>query len=116
MLRSRAGSGVFYIVEKDTGKKTVVPLEVYLSPKQQRSVRSKPDFIWQFAQELEEIYAEEGKAIEVYADLKVSINGRIRKQFTDPTVDLTQEEWSHFKHHKWILPSSLYKEKELLKN
>jgi vitamin K-dependent gamma-carboxylase len=116
MLRSRAGSGTFYIVEKDTGKKTAVPLEDYLSLKQQRSVQSKPDFIWQFAQELEEIYAEEGKAIEVYADLKVSINGRIRKQFTDPTVDLAQEEWSHFKHHKWILPSSLYKEKELPKN
>lgn len=116
MLRSRAGSGTFYIVEKDTGKKTAVRLKDYLSPKQQSSVQSKPDFIWQFAQELEEIYAEEGKAIEVYADLKVSINGRIRKQFTDPTVDLAQEEWSHFKHHNWILPSSLDKEKELLKN
>jgi vitamin K-dependent gamma-carboxylase len=116
MLRSRVGSGAFYIVEKDTGKKTAVQLEDYLSLKQQRSVQSKPDFIWQFAQELEEIYAEEGKEIEVYADLKVSINGRIRKQFTDPTVDLTQEEWSHFKHHKWILASSLYKENKRLKN
>jgi hypothetical protein len=116
MLRSRVGSGTFYIVEKDTGKKTAVQLEDYLSLKQQRSVQSKPDFIWQFAQELEEIYAEEGKEIEVYADLKVSINGRIRKQFTDPTVDLTQEEWSHFKHHKWILASSLYKENKRLKN
>jgi vitamin K-dependent gamma-carboxylase len=116
MLRSRSGSGTFYVVEKDTGKKTPVHLPHYLSPKQQRSVQSKPDFIWQFAQKLEEIYADDGKEIEVYADLKVSINGRPRKQFTDPTVDLTKEEWNHFKHHSWIMPSPLYEEKLSLKN
>lgn len=108
MLRSRAGVGTFYIIEKDTGKKTPVQLQKYLSFKQERSVVSKPDFIWQFAQKLEKIYAKEGKEIEVYADVKVSINGRPRKQLTDPTIDLTKEEWSHFKHHTWIMPSSLY--------
>ncbi|MEN8816946.1 MAG: HTTM domain-containing protein [Nonlabens sp.] len=116
MLRSRAGVGTFYIVEKDTGKKTPVQLQKYLSFKQERSVVSKPDFIWQFAQKLEEIYAAKGKEIEVYADVKVSINGRPRKQLTDPTIDLTKEEWSHFKHHSWIMPSSLYEEKDPLKN
>jgi hypothetical protein len=116
MLRSRSGSGTFYVVEKDTGRKSPVHLSYYLSLKQQRSVQSKPDFIWQFAQKLENIYAEKGKEIEVYADLKVSINGRPRKQFTDPNVDLTKEDWSHFKHHSWIMPSPLYQEKLSLKN
>ncbi|MGK0378971.1 MAG: hypothetical protein ACJA1Z_002793, partial [Patiriisocius sp.] len=23
----------------------------------------------------------------------------------DPTIDLAAEEWNHFKHHDWILPS-----------
>lgn len=116
MLRSRSGYGTFYVVDKENGKKMPVHLNQYLSKKQQRSVQSKPDFIWQFAQKLEEIYAREGKEIEVYADIKVSINGRPRKQLTDPTIDLTQEEWSHFKHHSWILPSSLYEEIPTLKN
>ncbi|MEP0481543.1 MAG: HTTM domain-containing protein, partial [Nonlabens sp.] len=116
MLRSRSGYGIFYIVDKETGKKMPVHLSQYLSKKQKRSVQSKPDFIWQFAQKLEEIYAREGKEIEVYADIKVSINGRPRKQLTDPTVDLTQEEWSHFEHHSWIMPSSLYEEIPTLKN
>jgi hypothetical protein len=107
MLRSRSGSGIFYVVEKDSGKKTAVLLSDYLSPKQQLSVQSKPDFIWQFAQKLDKIYAQQGKEIEVYADLKVSINGRPRKQFTDPAVDLVKEKWSHFKHHHWIMPSPL---------
>lgn len=107
MLRSRSGSGIFYVIEKDTGKKTAVLLSDYLSPKQQLSVQTKPDFIWQFAQKLDKIYAQQGKEIEVYADLKVSINGRPRKQFTDPTVDLVKEKWSHFKHHHWIMPSPL---------
>lgn len=116
MLRSRSGYGIFYVVDKENGKKTTVHLNQYLSKKQQRSVQSKPDFIWQFAQKLEEIYAREGKEIEVYADIKVSINGRPRKQLTDTTVDLTQEKWSHFKHHSWIMPSSLYEENKTLKN
>jgi vitamin K-dependent gamma-carboxylase len=116
MLRSRSGTGTFYVVEKDTRKKTPVYLSHYLSAKQERSVQSKPDFIWQFAQKLEKIYEGKGKKIEVYADLKVSINGRPGKQFTDPTVDLTKEDWSHFKHHSWIMPSPLYEKKLRLKN
>ncbi|WP_304015571.1 HTTM domain-containing protein [Nonlabens dokdonensis] len=111
MLRSRSGKGAIYVVEKDTGKKTPVSLKKYLSFKQERSVLSKPDFVWQFAQKLEKIYAEQGKEIEVYADLRVSINGRPFYQLTDPKVDLAAEEWSHVKHHSWIIPSQLDKEK-----
>jgi hypothetical protein len=111
MLRSRSGKGTIYVVEKDTGKKTPVQLANLLSFKQERSVLSKPDFVWQFAQKLEKVYAEQGKEIEVYADLKVSINGRPFYQLTDPKVDLAAEEWSHVKHHSWIIPSQLDKEK-----
>ena len=40
--------------------------------------------------------------------LRVGINGRRPSQFTDPNVDIAAEEWSHFKHHEWILPSPGY--------
>ena len=35
----------------------------------------------------------------------VSVNGKRSKQLIDPKVDLASEEWKHFKHHDWILPS-----------
>jgi vitamin K-dependent gamma-carboxylase len=110
MLRSRSGTGTFSVVDKATGQRTFVHLSKYLSSKQMRSVQSKPDFIWQFAQKLEESYAKEGKEIEVYADIKVSINGRPRQQLTDPNIDLAAEEWNHFGHHDWIMKSALYPE------
>ncbi|WP_124979359.1 HTTM domain-containing protein [Nonlabens xiamenensis] len=116
MLRSRSGIGSFYIINKSTGEKEYVHLPKYLSRKQQRSVQSKPDFIWQFAQKLEKIYAEQGKEIEVYADVKVSINGRPFQQLTDPGVDLAAEEWNHFGHHDWIMKSALYPRQTHLKN
>ena len=105
MLRSRSGIATFIVVEKATGDTITVDKEKYLSPRQLRSVSSKPDMIWQFAQHLEAIYAAEGKEVEVYVDCRVSINGRPLKKFIDPKVDLAAEEWSHFSHSEWILPS-----------
>ena len=105
MLRSRSGIATFIVVDKATGDTITVDKEKYLSPRQLRSVSSKPDMIWQFAQHLEAIYAAEGKEVEVYVDCRVSINGRPLKKFIDPKVDLAAEEWSHFSHSEWILPS-----------
>lgn len=109
MLRSRAGKATFMVVEKATGDTTMVEKEKYLTPKQARSVSSKPDMMWQFAQRLEQMYAEEGKAVEVYVDAQVSINGRPVQRLVDSNVDLAAEEWQHFSHSEWILPSSLTK-------
>ena len=105
MLRSRSGIATFVVVDKATGEKITVEKEKYLSPTQLRSVTSKPDIIWQFAQRLEAIYAAQGREVEVYVDCRVSINGRPLKKFIDPKVDLAAEEWSHFSHSEWILPS-----------
>lgn len=109
MLRSRSGKATFMVVDKNTRDTIYVPKEKYLSSNQLRSVSSKPDMIWQFAQRLEQLYAEEGREVAVYVDCQVSINGRPLKRFIDPGVDLAAEEWQHFSHSKWILPSSLSK-------
>src|SRR5690606_38228508 len=109
MLRSRSGKATFMVVDKNTRDTIYVPKEKYLSSNQLRSVSSKPDMIWQFAQRLEQLYAEEGREVAVYVDCQVSINGRPLKRFIDPKVDLTAEEWQHFSHSEWILPSSLSK-------
>jgi hypothetical protein len=108
MLRSRSGDTQFYVVDKETQIRTRIRLSEYLSSKQQSSVQSKPDFIWQFAQKLKKSYADQGKDIQVFVDSKVSINGRKYSQFIDPQVDLAAVEWNHFEHHDWIMPSPLY--------
>ena len=106
MLRTRHASTTFRVVNSENN--TVIPIKLidYLSPKQMRHVSSKPDFMWQFAQRLKDEYAKQGIGIKVYVRSYVSINGKPKKRFIDPEVDIANEEWHHFKHHDWILPSN----------
>lgn len=105
MLRAKGGSTTFRVVNKNTNETTLVKFEDYLSKKQERTVSSKPDVMWQFAQRLKKTYAEKGQDVAVYVTAYVSVNGRRGEMLIDPEVDLANEEWSHFKHHDWILPS-----------
>ncbi len=105
MLRSKAGRSTFYVVDKATQDTVFIDKRKYLTPKQQRAISTKPDLIWQFAQRLEQEYAEKGKEVEVYVKSEISVNGKPLQPFIDPKVDLAAEEWQHFSHHSWILPS-----------
>jgi len=108
MLRGRAGKAKFKVVNNENGNFKFINTKNYLSKKQRPRVAAYPDFAWQFAQHLKREYAEKGEAISVYAvDSKISINGRPYQPFLDPNVDLANEEWNHFRHHEWILPSKL---------
>ncbi|MGB5378350.1 HTTM domain-containing protein [Muriicola sp.] len=109
MLRGRSGLVQFIIENKVTGEKSIVPHQLYLTPQQLEKVSCYPDFTWQFAQYLEKEYAAKGQQISVFAKSRVSINGRPLVPFIDPGVDLAAEEWDHFGHHKWILPSPYQK-------
>ena len=106
MLRGKSGRVSFKVVEKGTSDTIFVDKKDYLSRKQQRAITSKPDLIWQFAQRIEEKYAEQGKEVEVYVDGKISVNGGPYKPLIDPEVNLAAEKWQHFGHHDWILPSN----------
>ncbi|MDR5589108.1 HTTM domain-containing protein [Christiangramia sp. SM2212] len=106
MLRGKSGRAAFKVVEKGKTDTIYVDKKKYLSRKQLRSISTKPDMIWQFAQRLEKEYAEQGKEIEVYVEGKISVNGGEYKPLIDPKVDLAAEKWQHFKHHDWILPSN----------
>ena len=104
MLRGRSGTTQFYIVDKaNPEKRERVDKSKYLTNKQIRSVSAKPDFIWQFAQRLKNIYSEQGKEIEVYVDSKVSVNGKKRKVLIDPETDLASVPWNHFSTNSWII-------------
>ncbi|SDR69103.1 Vitamin K-dependent gamma-carboxylase [Formosa sp. Hel1_31_208] len=106
MLRTRAATTSFRVIDKSNNKVIPVNLNDYLTRKQIRSVSTKPDFMWQFSQRLKSIYSEKGIDIEVRVRSFVSINGKPKKRFIDPEVDLANEKWNHLKHHDWILPSN----------
>ncbi|QXP56251.1 HTTM domain-containing protein [Cellulophaga sp. HaHa_2_95] len=105
MLRRRSGIVHFDVVDKQTNTTTRVNLTPYLTKKQIRKIGAYPDFIWQFAQHLKKEAEKNNKEIAVYAHARVSINGKPKRQLIDPKVDLAQEEWQHFKHNSFILPS-----------
>jgi vitamin K-dependent gamma-carboxylase len=67
-------------------------------------VATKPDVIWQYAQYLSKVYAEEGMGdVEVYALVNSSLNGRPLKPFVDSQVNLAAEPWRYFQTQPWIL-------------
>ncbi|WP_299223009.1 HTTM domain-containing protein [uncultured Psychroserpens sp.] len=107
MLRSKSANTSFRVVNKATGSSIKINLDDYLTKKQKRTVSTKPDVIWQFAQRLKKEYAKNGMDISVYVRAFVSVNGRSSKQLIDPEVDLANVKWNPFKHHDWILPSNL---------
>ncbi len=105
MLRNRDGLIQFRVVRKDNQASELIKLKDYLTSKQLNRVASYPDFIWQFAQHLRKEYAAKGIPIAVYVKSDISINGKPRRPFIDPEVDLASQPWDPFGHHDWILPA-----------
>lgn len=106
MLRAKSGRVSYSVIDEATNNAIPIKLKDYLTKKQQRGASTKPDIIWQFAQYLKQDFAKKGKKVKVYVRAYVSVNGKRSKPLIDPKVDLANEEWHHFKHHDWILPSS----------
>jgi len=79
-LRTKSAINVFFITD-ETGKKTKVHLDEYLSKRQQLEMGTQPDMMWQFAQFLKEKYATENKKIKVTVASFCSLNGRPNQLF-----------------------------------
>lgn len=105
MLRGRSGDTQFYVVDKNNpeAKRERIDKKEYLSKKQLRLTSTKPDAIWQFAQRLKKTYKAKGKDIAVYVDSKVSVNGKKRKVFIDPDIDMAEVCWNYFTTNPWII-------------
>lgn len=108
MLRSKSGRVTFYVEDKATGKREVIPYRDYLSKKQQRNIRSKPDMIWQFAQRLKKQYAADGKDVAIYVDCRIKVNGRNLRPLIKNDVDLASVSWEFFKRNTWLEDSGVY--------
>jgi hypothetical protein len=105
MLRAKSGSVSFSVIDEATNVRIPIKISDYLTKKQQRGLSTKPDAIWQFTQYLKQDFAKKDISVKVFVSAYVSVNGKPAKQLIDPKVDVANEEWYHFKHHDWILPS-----------
>jgi len=91
MLRAKGGSTTFVVRQRETGRIVHVNPRQYLTGMQETEMSSQPDLIVQLAHHIATDVTEMGFGpVEVFADSRVSLNGRRGVRFIDPKVDLTQ--------------------------
>ena len=75
-----------------------------LTKVQTKQMSFQADMILEFAHYLGDYYKKQGlHNIAVFANSYVTLNGRPKEQFIDPSIDLLSIEES-FKHKVWIKP------------
>jgi hypothetical protein len=105
MLRWKSGHGHFKVVDPVTGERQSVQPSEYLSHKQTRKLYTHPDMILQFAHFLRDTWCDKGvEEAQVYAKIRVQLNGRPYQTYVDPETDLAVQEWSAWKETPWIIP------------
>jgi vitamin K-dependent gamma-carboxylase len=86
MVREKHGSVTFIVRFPDDRQLEVSPRR-YLTSRQEREMAGQPDLIRQLALHIErELHTD----VAVFADTRVSLNGRAPVPLVDPTVDLTR--------------------------
>ena len=105
MLRSKQGNGSFFIKTKDHPERERINVMEYLEDsRQRRKLYTHPDMILQFAHHLRDLYLAQGEEeVEVYADIRIRLNGRKYQPYIDPDVDLAKEEWSFLEEAEWMV-------------
>lgn len=99
-------SGTFDLVVADArGRRSTVDPRTYLSPMQLRMTSTQPDMILYAAHLVAADWNAKGVGpVRVFADARVSWNGRASAPLIDPTVDLAAERDS-LAPKPWILPA-----------
>ena len=103
MLRSKQGSGYYRIIDRATGEEQIVRPADSLARRQYRKLYTHPDMVLQYAHHLRDLNAAAGKDVEVYARIRVRLNGRKFQRFVDPEADLAKTEWQWFGRKDWVL-------------
>ncbi len=105
MLRVKSGYAGIHVTDPETGETFKVKLSDYLTAKQQRSIATRPDMMYQFIQILKSDLANKGiKNPRIHVNSLVSLNGRNGQPLYDPLVDFSQVEWKPFRHSDWLVP------------
>ncbi|TGL63535.1 HTTM domain-containing protein [Leptospira sarikeiensis] len=104
MLIQKNGIASFRVVNLRTGETQYVLPESYLSEMQKTMMSTQPDLILRFAHFLgEKERKRTGDEIAVYAEVKVSLNGKKSLPFIDPNRDLMKVK-DDFSNKDWVLP------------
>ena len=87
MLSEKSASADFVVTDPASGKSWTVPPPDYLTERQRMVMATDPVMIRQTAQ----LIADDlGGRVEVAADVRLSFNGRMSRQFTDPDVVISE--------------------------
>ncbi|HWN66305.1 MAG TPA: HTTM domain-containing protein [Haliangium sp.] len=106
-LRDKDAKVRIFVTNLDDGSTRRVRLEDYLSPRQARKMRTRPDLILQFAHHLDALERAAGRPnVAVRAHVLVSLNDRPPRLLIDPRVDLSREPRS-FGPRPFIRPLAL---------
>lgn len=105
MLVEKVGQATFYVEDAQTGRKTEVNNQDYLTTFQEKQMSIQPDMILQYAHFLAKEYQAKyqfEQAI-VTVDSHVALNGRRSQRFIKPDVDLAsiKDGWAP---KTWIIP------------
>lgn len=88
-LRSKKAKGKIWVIDKATGGKQDIDLDVWLTDKQERKMFGRPDMLLQFAHFLKDRAKEKtGMDITVHAKARSSLNGRAYQQIISEEIDL----------------------------
>jgi hypothetical protein len=87
MLSEKSASADFVVTDPATGDRWRVPPPGYLTERQVMVMATDPVMIRQTAGL---VAAELGGDVEVAADVRLSCNGRVNCQFTDPDVPISE--------------------------
>ncbi len=104
MLRSKSGTAVLRVVDRESGDSWKVYPHKDLSEKQRTRIAAQPDMMWRYSRDIRERYEKEGRDVAVYADTRVSLNGRPSQPLIDPEVDLSRAPWTWLEPLPWLVP------------
>ena len=104
MLREKSGSLEYRVVTGPDKAVVIVSPHEYLTEQQYREMAGQPDLVLQLAHHIRDEYLALGLGpVEVYADSRVSLNGRAARHMIDPEVDLARTEFG-LARATWITP------------
>lgn len=106
MLVEKEGMARLEVKDRASGRTWEVNNAAFLTPFQEKRMAVRPDHILQFAHYIATHYQTEEQLEErpsVYAEVYVTLNGRVSQLLIDPTVDLTTKSRT-WRQADWILP------------
>lgn len=103
MLMEKAGTALFTVEDRATGRKGYVDNRMFLNEHQEKQMAMQPDMVVQYAHVLHDYYSSNGLTDpKVTAEVWVTLNGAPSALLVDPQRDLAKETLG-LHNYDWIL-------------